>query len=272
MSASGYRLAILPLAAILLICFVGPFGFVVAQSGAAAAGPLSQYARIFGSSYYLLVIFQTLSFGAVVTVFCVLLGYPLGYAIARAQGWARPLLVFIVLVPLLVNVVVRSFGWMVILGGGGLLDTTMRAIGLGAPGLMYSWTGLTIAMVHVLLPFMALAVAGSVETIDPALPEAASLLGAAPLRGFVHVTLPLSREGIVSGAILTFSLTIGSFVTVMLLGNTGTMVLPLLVYQQLTAASDWPFAAALGVVLLAAVSLLLWLQQALFRRPPGRAV
>ncbi len=266
MRRSRHLLAALPLALFLLLFLALPIGFELVQSGSAPAGPLSQYVRVFADRYYLLVIGQTVLFGLVVTLFCILLGYPFGFAIARAHGHVRNLLIFLARAPLLINVVVRSFGWMVILGGGGVVDRLVQSLGRGSLVLLYTWPGLTIAMVHVLLPFVVLAVAATVETIDPALTEAASTLGASPARRFIHIVLPLSREGLIAGAVLSFTLAIGSFVTVMLLGNTATMVLPLLVYQQLTVAADWPFAAALGMSLLAIVVVLLGLQQALLRR------
>lgn len=266
MRRSHQILAALPLALFLLLFFVLPIGFELVQSGSAPAGLLSQYARVFADRYYLLVIGQTVLFGLVVTLFCILLGYPFGFAIARAQGSTRSILIFLALAPLLINVVVRSFGWMVILGGGGVVDRLAQSLGFGSFVLLYTWPGLVIAMVHVLLPFVVLTVAATVETIDPALTEAASTLGASPAARFIHIVLPLSREGLIAGAVLSFTLAIGSFVTVMLLGNTATMVLPLLVYQQLTVAADWPFAAALGISLLAIIVVLLGLQQALLRR------
>jgi putative spermidine/putrescine transport system permease protein len=131
--------------------------------------------------------------------------------------------------------------------------------------LMYTWTGITIALVHVLLPFMVLAIASKLETIDPSLEEAARVLGAPSAQVFLRVTLPLSMEGIITGSILTFTLAIGSFVTVMLLGKNSTMVLPLLIYQRLTVSSDWPTSAALGIILLVVVLAILWLQTRLRR-------
>jgi ABC-type spermidine/putrescine transport system permease subunit I len=200
---------------------------------------------------------------------CLLTGYPVAYAIARAQGRWKAVLIFVLVAPLLVNVVVRSFGWMVILGGSGVINTVLRALGLPTVELMYTWTGVTIAMVHVLLPFMVLAIASTLETLDARLEEAAQVLGASPARVFYHVILPMSIEGVITGAILTFTLTIGSFVTVMLLGKNSTMILPLLIYQRLTVASDWPSAAALGIILLAVVLVILWLQVRLRRSAPG---
>ena len=256
-------LLLAPLVMFLLLFFVGPVLLNIQESLKAPGRETlttATYARILGDGYYLKVLGQTILLGFGITALCLVLGYPLAYAIARTQGAWKAVLIFVLVAPLLVNVVVRSFGWMVILGGSGVINTTLRALGLPVVELMYTWTGITIAMVHVLLPFMVLAIASALETLDLSLEEAAKVLGASNARTFFHVTLPLSKEGVVTGAILTFTLTIGSFVTVMLLGKNSTMVLPLLIYQRLTVASDWSTAAALGIILLAVVLGFLWLQ------------
>jgi ABC-type spermidine/putrescine transport system permease subunit I len=261
-----------PIMLFLLVFFVGPVLFNLQESlkiPRSDAFSLAQYAKVLGDVYYLTVLGQTILLGLVVTVLCLLTGYPVAYAIARAQGRWKAVLIFVLVAPLLVNVVVRSFGWMVILGGSGVINTVLRALGLPTVELMYTWTGVTIAMVHVLLPFMVLAIASTLETLDARLEEAAQVLGASPARVFYHVILPMSIEGVITGAILTFTLTIGSFVTVMLLGKNSTMILPLLIYQRLTVASDWPSAAALGIILLAVVLVILWLQVRLRRSAPG---
>ena len=261
-------LALAPIVLVLLVFFVGPLLLNVSESlKLGHGGPtLSEYGRILGDAYYLQVIAQTLGLGLVVSAICAVLGYPLAYAIARLSGTAKALLIFAVVMPLLVNVVVRSYGWMVVLSGAGLLNWVLRGLGLPRLELMYSWTGVVIALVHVLLPFMVLSIASTLEMLDPRLAEAALVLGASPARVFRHVTLPLSLEGLITGSILCFTLTIGSFVTVMLLGKTSTMVMPLLIYQQLTVASDWPFAAAMGVTLLVIVTAVLWAQARLGAR------
>jgi putative spermidine/putrescine transport system permease protein len=263
---------LLPALIFLIVFFFSPLVINVLESLRSPNGALGffQYARIFGDAYYLTVIAQTLLFGLLVTLACALLGYPLGYAVARAEGAFKVALIFVVVAPLLVNVVVRSFGWLIILGGNGAINAAMSALHLQRLNLIYNWTGVTIAMVHVLLPFMALSVAGTLQTLDERIGEAASILGAPPLRVFWHVTLPLSVQGLITGSILCFTLCIGSFVTVLLLGKTSTMILPLLIYQQLTVASDWPFAAAMGVTLLILVSAILWLQARLLGGERGR--
>ncbi|MBM3600047.1 MAG: ABC transporter permease [Alphaproteobacteria bacterium] len=237
--------------------FVGPLTLALGESLRGGIGP---YVRIFGDSYYLEVIAATLALSGTVTLAALAVGYPYALILARAQGWAKTVLLFLLVAPLLVNVVVRSFGWMVIFGRSGLVNAALDLVGLPKLDLLNSWTAIGIALVHVLLPFMVLSIAATLEDLDPALEEAAATLGARPLRRFIHIVAPLSLHGAVTGAILVFALCMGSFVTVMMMGDNRTMVLPLLVYQQLSVAGDGVFAAALGMVLLATVLAVFWLQ------------
>ena len=164
----GIVIGLLPILVFLVVFLVGPIwiNFIESLKEPNGGQGVAQYVRIFGDGYYLTVIAQTLAFGVVVTVLCTLLGYPLAYAVARSQGTLKSLLILIVVTPLMVNVVVRSFGWMVILGGSGALNAGLVALGLPKLELIYNWTGVTIAMVHVLLPFMVLSIASTLETLD----------------------------------------------------------------------------------------------------------
>lgn len=259
-----------PIMLFLIVFFLGPVLLNFQESlrvPGSDSWSTAQYARILGDPYYLLVLGQTILLAVGVTAICVVVAYPMAYTIARSDGAWKATLIFVVVAPLLVNVVVRSLGWMIVLGGSGLVNTVLKALGLPAMELMYTWTGITIAMVHVLLPFMVLAIASSLETLDSSLEEAAAVLGASRSRVFFNVTLPLSVEGVITGSILTFTLTMGGFVTVMLIGNNSTMVLPLLIYQRLTVSSDWPAAAVLGIILLIVVLGVLWLQSRLRKIP-----
>lgn len=251
-----------PAVLFLIGCFVGPLAFVVGDSLLTGT---RHYARIFGDFYYLEVILATVTLSAVVTIGALIVGYPYAVILARARGWAKAALLFLLVAPLLVNVVVRSFGWMVIFGRSGLINAVLDLAGLPKLDILNSWTAIAIALVHVLLPFMVLSIAATLENLDPALEEAAATLGARPWRSFVHVVIPLSLHGAVTGAILVFALSMGSFVTVMMMGDNRTMVLPLLVYQQLSVAGDGAFAAALGMVLLATVLTVFWLQARIAR-------
>jgi len=261
-----------PVLLFLCVFFVGPLGFNVTESLRPGGGPLSlqNYLRVTTDPYFIEVVLNTLMLGGGVTLICLLVGYPFAYAVARASGGLKAALIFTLVAPLLVNVVVRSYGWMILIGGNGLLDSLFRALGLPALNLMYTWSGIVIALVHVLLPFMVISIASTLESLDPRIEDAAAVLGASPLRTLLHVSLPLSIEGVITGSIMTFTLTIGSFVTVMLLGDNSTMVLPLLIYQRLTTVGDWGTAAALGIVLLVTVMALLGAQAMLRRRSPRR--
>lgn len=260
-------LLVAPALLLLGLFFVGPLLVNFQQSlrvGPARYG-LAQYGRILGDAYYLGVVGQSVLLSLAVTAATLLLGYPLAFAIARSGGALKSVLMFVVVAPLLVNVVIRSFGWMVILGRSGVVNSALAALGLPTIDIANSWLSIATALVHVLLPFMVLSIASTLEMVDPRLEDAATTLGASPRRRFLHVTLPLSLEGVIGGSLLVFALTMGSFVTVMLMGDNRTMVLALLMYQQLTVASDWPFAAALGMVLLALVLAVVWLQARLTR-------
>lgn len=256
-------LALLPALLFLAVFFVGPLAVNVSQSlQPATPGALtrSHYAGFLVDGYFYRVLGQTLLLAALVTLLCLVAGYPFAYALTRTDGRARAVLMMSLIAPLLVNVVVRSYGWMVLIGGGGVFDALAQRLGLGGFNLMYSWTGITIALVHVLLPLMVIALASQLDALDDHYAQAAATLGASPLKTFWCVTLPLTVEGIVTGSIIVFTMTLGSFVTVMLIGDNSTMVLPLLIYQKLTVTMDWPGAATLGIMLLVCVGALLWLQ------------
>ena len=255
-------LLLAPAILFLVLGFVAPLTFGL---GASLQAGLGLYIRIFGDAYYVEVIATTLSLSAVVTLLTLVIGYPYALILSRARGWAKAALLLLLVAPLLVNVVVRSFGWMVVFGRSGLINAVFIGLGLPALDMLNSWTAITVALVHVLMPFMVLSIAATLENLDPALEEAAATLGARPIRGILYVIVPLTLHGVMTGAILVFALCMGSFVTVMMMGNNSTMVLPLLIYQQLSVAGDQAFATALGMVLLATVLAVFWVQGRLVR-------
>jgi putative spermidine/putrescine transport system permease protein len=263
-----------PLVVFLLVFFALPFGVLLYQSfflspleAAGRAGPtLAYYVKAFGDLFYLRVLLQTLALGAGVTSLTLLLGYPVAYALARAETRWRQLMIFLVISPLVVSIVIRSYGWMVLLGRAGTVNGVLLGLGfVDQPlALMYNWFGVVVALTHVLLPFMILTLASVLEGIPPSLEDTAAVLGAGPWRRFRHILLPLSMEGMGAGLTLVFMLTIGSFVSVLLLGGSDTLILPLLIYQQVLILNN-NFAAALGMLLLAIAVILLYLQAQAFR-------
>jgi putative spermidine/putrescine transport system permease protein len=166
---------------------------------------------------------------------------------SRYQHWVFLGIIF----PLLVSVVVRTLGWLVILGREGLINKVLVGLGLRAEGadLLRSFWSVTVGMVHVLLPFMILSIASVLGKIDRTLEEAAQSLGADDLRTFLRITLPLSVPGIAAGAIIVFSLTLGAYVTPWMLARGRVQVLAMTVYDEALVIVDWPMAAVVSVML-----------------------
>ena len=267
-------LCLIPLLVLLLAFFVLPFGMMLyqsfflslLQSPAGSPPTLANYAKAFGDFFYLRVLLQTLALGAAVTGLTLVLGYPVAYVLARTRTRWRQLLIFLVISPLVVSIVIRSYGWMVLLGRVGTVNTVLQSLGLVEKPLplMYNWFGVVVALTHVLLPFMILTLTSVIEGIPESLEDTAAVLGAGWWQRFRHVVFPLSMEGVGAGITLVFMLTIGSFVSVLLLGGSDTLVLPLLIYQQVILLNN-NFAAALGMSLLAISVVLLYAQARVFR-------
>ncbi len=272
--APGLLLA--PLVAFLLFFFVAPFlmNFVVSfrpGGRAGAALSLRNYVRLVTDAYYLKVIVQTFALGFACTFLTFLLGYPCAYFIAKCRPTLKGLCMFVVITPLLTSIVIRSYGWILILGRTGFVNSILKFLGIieDPLDLIYNWIGVIIAVTHVLLPFMILSVASVIEGIPESLEESAMILGANRWKSFRRVTFPLSLEGVATGAVIVFMLTIGSFVTVLLVGGEKTMVMGVLIYQQIAITFDRGFASSIGSVLLL-ISLLLLYLQARWLRVRGR--
>jgi putative spermidine/putrescine transport system permease protein len=220
---------------------------------------LVNYIRFLADAVYYRVVWRTLQLGLTVTLCCLVLGFPLAYSLARTRGSARRgIAVMLLLFPLMTSVVVRSYGWTILLGENGLVNAVLTGLGIAAAPvrLLYTDTGTVIALVEVLLPFMVLSLMAVIQTVHRNLEEAARSLGAGVGRVFLDVVLPLSMPGVAAGSVLVFILAIGAFVTPALIGGARTLVIPMLVYQQAMVVVDWPFAAAISFIFLIFVLLL----------------
>jgi putative spermidine/putrescine transport system permease protein len=259
-----------PLCLVLAFFFVAPFlmnlavSFRVWAPGAEepTGWSIRNYARLVTDPYYLRVIGQTFALGFACTLATLVLGYPCAYFIARSRSALKGLYLFVVITPLLTSIIIRSYGWILVLGRKGFVNAVLDRLGLVAEpvDLIYNWTGVVIAVTHVLLPFMILSVASVLEGLPDALEESAMILGASRWQAFRRVTFPLSLEGIATGSVIVFMLTIGSFVTVLLVGGDKTMVMGVLIYQQISITFDRAFAGSLGSLLLLISLVLLYLQ------------
>jgi ABC-type spermidine/putrescine transport system permease subunit I len=199
------------------------------------------------------VFWNTFEIALLVTGFCLLLGYPLGFLIATTTPtWATLGFIF-VLLPLWTSVLVRTYAWMVLLGRNGIFNRWLLDAGIISDPLplLHNFTGVLIGMVHVLLPYMVLPIYGAVRRLDPAIAAAAQGLGASNWRIFWRIYVPLTLNGIFAGSVLVFVLSLGFFITPALLGGGRVMMIAVLIEQQVRETLNWPFAAALSFVLLA---------------------
>lgn len=210
---------------------------------------LSHYAQIVTDPFIWGIVGRSLRMGLTVTVVTLLLGYPVAYHLANLRSrWASMLYIFVIS-PLLVGMVVRTFAWMIILSNNGVINGALKSLGvIERPILLLNTPlGVTIALIHVFLPFVILPLLGNLQAISPDLAAAGRSLGASRLRTFVKVTLPLSLPGIQAGAILVFVLSISAYVTPAMLGGTKGRTMSVLVVQYLVDSFRWPAGAALAI-------------------------
>lgn len=234
------------------LVFAVPLGQVLVLSVTEPQLSLAHYRRIFSAPLYLRVLGTTFQAALLVTGVCLLLGYPLAYVMARRGGRLALVLLAVVGTSFWTSFLVRTYAWMVILGANGPVVAALRALGLERPPqLLFTTFSSILAMTHILLPYMVMALYGVMKRIDPDHLRAAASLGAAPLAGFRHVFLPMSLPGVVNGSLLVFTLCLGFYVTPVLLGSPRDMMLSQLIAQQVEELLAFGFAAALAVVLLA---------------------
>jgi putative spermidine/putrescine transport system permease protein len=216
---------------------------------------LEHYRRFFLDTYYLSVLERTFRLSLIITVTTLALGFPIAYIMARAGARTALWLGLLVITPLMVSVVIRTFGWMVLIGRGAALPTLAEALGLNGRDfvLMQTETGIVLALAQVLLPFMTLSLYGVIAQVDAELEQAARSMGCSFLGALWRVTLPLSLPGVVAGSLLVFALSISSFITPNLIGGVRLPMLASSIYQQALVTVDWPFAAVLSVILLLTV-------------------
>lgn len=230
--------------------------------GTESAFTLRYYEKLFTDPYYIGVTLSTLKVAALTTLISLLVGYPVAYFMVRHAGRMAVPLLFVLVWPLLTSIIMRTFGWRVLFARQGFVSHWLQGIGLidaplnilGTAGIVY------MGMVHVAAPFMVLSILPVLRGVDVRLEESARILGAGAWRTFFTVTVPLSLEGVVTGCVLVFMVAVGSFMTMLLLGDGAIQTLPLLIFQQFSQSQDMGFASAMGNLLLVIVLTCLYLQ------------
>lgn len=235
------------------LVFLGPLLLMLWSSIRGAEGfTLSGYARVLGDDYYIKVIGQTLQLALITTVGALILGYPAAFALARAKGWRQVVFFALVFLPLTVSIIVKSFGWGIVLRRDGILNWLMLNLGLIERPIRMIFTefALYAGMINVFLPFMVLPIYSVVRMMDPRLPDAAATLGASPWFRFTRVTLPLSLPGVVAGVSIVFSLAVAAYVTPSLLMGDRYMTMSMVMAKAFLNLRDWQLGAAMAAVLL----------------------
>lgn len=225
------------------------------------------YATVIFDPFYWRVTWNTLALGFNVAIFAVILSYPIALFLVRTESRFRGILTALAVAPLLTSSVVRTYGWMVILGDRGVINSTLQSLSLtdGVVRLTNNSFGATVALVEILMPYAILAMLSGFGRLNAQLEEAAAMLGANRLKVFTRIILPLSLPGVLTAALLVFVLAISSFVTPRLMGGGRVFVLGTEVFNEATVTLNWPLAAALSVMLLVLFSSIILLYQRALR-------
>ncbi|WP_377810919.1 ABC transporter permease [Azospirillum sp. A29] len=213
---------------------------------------LEHYLAVVTDEYYLEIFLRTFRISALATAICVVIGVPEAYILSRMSNPWRSIFLLVILAPLLVSVVVRAFGWSMLLGPEGPVNGALIALGIGRMKLLYSEGTVVVALVHVMLPFMVIPVWTSLQKLDPAVEQAALSFGASRATAIVRVVAPQILPGILSGSLIVFGLSASAFAIPGLLGGRRLKMVATVVYDQYLSDLNWPMGAAVAVILLAA--------------------
>ncbi|MDO8320355.1 ABC transporter permease [Rhodoferax sp.] len=212
---------------------------------------LANYADIARDDYFHAIFARTFGMAFLVTAICIAIGVPEAYVLSRLSSRWRAVSMVIVLGPLLISVVVRTLGWAVLLGNEGVINKILLSIGVVSEPIkmMYTFTGVVVALVHVLVPFMVLAVWTSLQKLDRATEQAAASLGASLPTVLRRIVFPQVIPGVLSGGLIVFALAASAFATPAIIGGRRLKVVPTTIYDEFLGNLNWPLGAALAVVL-----------------------
>jgi putrescine transport system permease protein len=232
----------------------GGFGDLVSFAGGVPhlKLKLANYLFIAQDRLYLLTYLSSLKFAALTTVLCLLIGYPFAYFMARARPSIRPTLMMLVMLPFWTSFLLRIYAWKGILANHGVVNHLLLSLGIiGEPlHMMNTAFSLVVGMVYAYLPFMILPLYANLVKMDLRLLEAAADLGATPLQAFWRITVPLSKSGIIAGALLVFIPAVGEYVIPELLGGPDTLMIGKVLWDEFFTNNDWPLASAVAVVVI----------------------
>ena len=234
----------------LALTLVLSFHVYDAATGVKNEVTFDHYLAVVTDPYYLGIFWRTLRLAALTTLICALIGAPEAYVLSRMRDPWRSVFLLVIIGPLLVSVVVRAFGWSMLLGSSGLLNQALRVLGASPVRLLYTETAIVIALVHVMLPFMVIPVWTSLQKLDPMIEAAAWSLGASRFTALRRVVMPQIAMGLLSGCLVVFGLAASAFAIPGLLGGRRLKMAATLVYDEYMRELDWPLGAAIAVIVL----------------------
>lgn len=246
--------AIVLLAAVLM----WPVLELVSRSFRDPSGPFVFYIRLIEVSIYLEVLVRTLLISAATALICLLVGYPVAYKLATAKPLGKAAILACILLPFWTNLLVRSYGWILILNPQGIINTALLDLGLISSPLeiVYNLLGVLIGMSQIMLPYLILPLYAVMTKLDPQLANAARTLGAGPLKTFINVYFPLTLPGVMAGVLLVFTISLGFFVIPAILGGARGLLLAQMIEFNVNTSLNWGMASALSTSLLAATLVL----------------
>ncbi|MBW2056523.1 MAG: ABC transporter permease [Deltaproteobacteria bacterium] len=245
---------LLPSVILLGLVFFYPIVVFLSKTFLDPGPTLKNVIDLFRTDVYLKVLWITFRISFTVTVVCVLLGYPIAYLLCEVSEGTRNLLMIMVIIPFWTSLLVRTYAWMVLLGRRGVFNSILMSLGiLHSPArLLHNSFAVNVGMIQMMTPFMVLAMYSVMKGIDRGLPRAAESLGANKFQAFIRVFLPLSLPGVGAGSLLVFIYSLGFFITPALLGGRKSIMISMVIEQQVSTLLRWGFASALALLLLAA--------------------
>jgi spermidine/putrescine transport system permease protein len=264
-------ISLIPLYAFTLLFIVGPLIYLIILSflqraevwGVVNKFTLNNYINI-TTPIYLKTFYESFKLAILSTALIIIIGYPFGYFMAKLSAVWKRLMMLLLMIPFWISSLIRLYGWIIIFRANGTLDKLLMGIGLTHEPLklLYTYPAVTVGMVYALLPFMIFSVYSSAEKLDWSMIEAARDLGATRWQAFITVTLKMTLPGLLSGVVLTFIPSMGLFFIADILGGNKMVLVGNLIQEQLMKAHNWPFAAALSVVLMILTTLMIRLYRA----------
>lgn len=272
-----FRNMIYPYVAWIAVMIVAPMLMIVLYAFTTAGNDvttirftLDNFARFFSDQVFLDVLWRSLFIAVITTIICVLVGYPIAYAIAQRSEKSNMFWVLVITMPTWINMMVRTYAWVGILQDGGLINSLLGLFGIGPFKMMYTTFAVVLGMVYNFIPFMILQIHTSLTKMDKSYLEAAADLGANKVQSFLLVTLPLSLPGVLSGITLVFLPAVSSFFIPKLLGGGQYVLIGNVIETQFLTSGDWNFGSAISLIMAVIIMISMYITRKVDTDPAAR--